>query len=111
MRRESAALILSQALNMRFATDVLLTCVAFDAADAEVLAQGGRKSRAYRCHSSAGRTLGEASEHGFRPFPKGRRWLLDRRPTRCRRTSGQLAIGAVRDENCRERLPQLAAFP
>jgi hypothetical protein len=68
MRRESAALILSQALNMRFATDVLLTCVAFDAADAEVLAQGGRKSRAYRCHSSAGVYRGPNIRRGVRAW-------------------------------------------
>jgi nucleoside-diphosphate-sugar epimerase len=57
-------------------TDLLLSCVAFDAADAECLAQAGRKAGRIVAISSAsvyrdgeGRTLDEASECGFPVFP------------------------------------------
>jgi nucleoside-diphosphate-sugar epimerase len=57
-------------------TDLLLSCVAFDAADAECLAQAGREAGRILTISSAsvycdaeGRTLDEASECGFPEFP------------------------------------------
>jgi nucleoside-diphosphate-sugar epimerase len=57
-------------------TDLLLSCVAFEAADAECLAQAGRKAGRIVAISSAsvyrddeGRTLDEASECGFPAFP------------------------------------------
>lgn len=57
-------------------TDLLLSCVAFDAADAECLARAGRKAGRIVAISSAsvyrddeGRTLDEASECGFPAFP------------------------------------------
>jgi hypothetical protein len=57
-------------------TDLLLSCAAFDAADAECLSQAGRKTGRIVAISSAsvyrdaeGRTLGEASECGFPAFP------------------------------------------
>jgi nucleoside-diphosphate-sugar epimerase len=57
-------------------TDLLLSCAAFDEADAECLAQAGRKAGRVVAISSAsvyrddeGRTLDEASECGFPAFP------------------------------------------
>lgn len=57
-------------------TDLLLSCVAFDATDAECLAVAGRKAGHIVAISSAGvyrdeqgRTLGEATQRGFPIFP------------------------------------------
>lgn len=57
-------------------TDLLLSCVAFEAADAECLAEAGRAAGHIVAISSAsvycdseGRTLDEASECGFPAFP------------------------------------------
>jgi nucleoside-diphosphate-sugar epimerase len=57
-------------------TDLLLSCVAFDSADAECLAQAGRRAGRIIAISSAsvyrdggGRTLDEAAECGFPEFP------------------------------------------
>ncbi len=57
-------------------TDLLLSCVAFTAVDAECLAHAGRKAGRIVAISSAsvyrdfdGRTLDEASECGFPDFP------------------------------------------
>jgi nucleoside-diphosphate-sugar epimerase len=58
-------------------TDLLVSCIAFDAADADCLAMAGRNAQRIVAVSSAsvycddeGRTLDEASENGFPDFQK-----------------------------------------